>query len=86
MKSVFAGIFLLAGVVPVMAQQPVVEQPPDYVPFVVDKANFDAIRRYLGGLKFDDAAPIVDWLETQRQKARAQWAADNLKKPDEVPK
>jgi hypothetical protein len=58
--------------------------PPEFVPFVVDKSNYEAVRKYLGGLKFDEAAPVVNWLETLEAKAKEQWLADN--KPKEPAK
>jgi hypothetical protein len=54
-------------------------KPPEYVPIVVDRVQFKAAMDYLGGLKFNDAAPMVKWLNELEDRAKGQWQADNGK-------
>lgn len=54
---------------------------PDFVPFVVDQRNYEAVRKHLGTLKYDDAQPVINWMDTLAAKAREQWAAENGVKP-----
>lgn len=60
---------------------------PDFVPVVVNQQQFEAVRGYLGGLRYSDAAPLVEWLNGLEAKARADWAADHAPKPvEDAPK
>jgi hypothetical protein len=64
--------------------------PPEFVPIVVDRAQYNSALSYLGGLKYSDAAPIVKWLSELEGRAIEQWKADNAAKSspksEEAPK
>jgi len=86
MKRIYAGFFLVMAVVAAHAEDAApARKVPDFVPFVVDAQQDAAVRAYLNGLTFKDAAPVVAWLNELQARAKRQWEADNAPKP-EAPK
>ncbi len=83
LKIVFALIFLGFGLSGACAEEKV--KAPEFVPIVVDQAQYQAVMGYLGGLKYSDAAPVVKWLSELEDRAKGQWEADH-NKPAEVAK
>jgi hypothetical protein len=57
---------------------------PNFVPIVVDRAQYEAVMDHLNGLPFKTALPLVKWLTELEDRAKKQWEADNA--PKEVPK
>jgi hypothetical protein len=70
-----------AGHAAVAPKKPV----PDFVPIVVDRAQYEAVMGHLNGMVFKDALPLVKWLSELEDRAKRQWEADNAPKP-ETPK
>lgn len=65
------------------AEEPVrVPAPPEFVPFTVDQKNFETVRNYLLGLKYGEAAPLMNWLEGMEGQAKAAWTAEHMPKKE----
>lgn len=79
--GIFLGIFLAAFVGPALAADP--PKVPEFVPIVVDRAQYEAVMQHLNGMKFQDALPLVKWLSELEDRAKKQWEADNAPKPAE---
>jgi hypothetical protein len=85
--KILAGIFsglVLSGAA-LAEDAPAKPKAPDFVPFVVDQQQDQAARAYLNGLKFQDAAPLVAWLNELEARAKGQWEADHAPKPEAKP-
>lgn len=61
-----------------------IAKAPDFVPFVIDRVQYEAVMEHLNGLPFKTALPLVKWLGELEERAKKQWEADNA--PKEVPK
>jgi hypothetical protein len=84
MLRIFGAAMMAALLVVTVRAEEKPPVPPEFVPFMVDKANFDAARKYLEGLKYSEAAPLVSWLDSLEAKAKSDWLAANA--PKEAPK
>jgi len=62
------------------------KKAPEFVPIVVDRAQYEAVMGHLNGMAFKDALPLVRWLNELEERARKQWEADNAPKTANPPK
>lgn len=84
-NSFLAGIFGLAAFAGVALADdapvaPTKKPVPEYVPIVVDRAQYEAVMGHLNGMAFKDALPLVKWLTDLEDRAKRQWEADNAPK------
>lgn len=90
LAGIFSGLVLFGaagaraegGVTGVPERTGAISAAPAFVPIVVDQQQYQAAMQYLGGLKFNDAAPVVKWLNELEERARGQWEADHAPKGD----
>lgn len=88
MKKFLVGIFLGIFFAALVGGARAADEPkkaPEFVPIVVDRAQYEAVMQHLNGMTFKDALPLVKWLSELEERAKRQWEADNNPKP-EVPK
>lgn len=79
LAGIFSGLILYGAA---FAEDVAKGKVPEFVPIVVDQSQYAAVMNYLGGLKFNDAAPVVRWLNELEDRAKGQWEADH--KPKEA--
>lgn len=67
------------------AVTPAKKPVPDYVPIVVDRAQYELVQAHLKKQPYEFAAPLVQWLSELEDRAKRQWEADNNPKPEAKP-
>lgn len=80
-----AWCLLIVGLIAAQADDAAPAKVPDYVPIVVDRAQYEAVMDHLNGLPFKTALPLVKWLSELEDRAKKQWEADNAPKEASKP-
>jgi hypothetical protein len=75
MKKLSVLAFLLAAS-PVLAQT----AAKPYVPFTVDERSLQELQRWLNEQPFKFSAPVIEWLNAQKQRAVDEKATEEAKK------
>lgn len=58
------------------------KKAPEYVPIVVDRAQYDLALSHLNKQPFEFSLPLVRWLNELEDRAKRQWEADNNPKAE----
>ena len=60
-------------------------KPPDFVPFELDQQAIQALNSALGEVPAKYSIPLINFLQQQEDRAKAQWLAEHQPKPAPTP-